>query len=233
MKTMLNDLPTNLSDDFTRRAVSYGAYAAWVPSPELGVERRMLDRVGGEVVRSTSLVRYPPNSRFERHVHDGGEEIFVLEGVLSDEHGDCPAGMYMRNPPGSGHATFSREGCLFFVKLWQFAAGDTEQIRLDTHAARWRPGLVPGLSVMPLHSHGGIETALVRWQPNTRFKPHVHPAGEEIFVLEGVFRDELGAYSAGSWLRNPPWSRHTPYTEAEGALIYVKVGHIGASFVTS
>ncbi len=229
---MPNAVPTNLRDDFTQRVVSHTADANWVPSPQPGVERRMLDRVGGEVARATSVVRYLPNSRFERHVHGGGEEIFVLEGVFSDEHGDCPPGTYLRNPPGSSHAPFSHEGCLIFVKLWQFTAGDTEQIRLDTHATEWRPGMVPGLSVMPLHSHGGIDTSLVRWAPNTRYSPHVHPGGEEIFVLEGVFRDELGAYPAGSWLRSPPMSRHTPFTEAEGALIYVKVGHIGAPFLT-
>lgn len=230
---MPNAVTTNLHDDFTRRVVSHRADAAWIPSPQPGVERRMLDRVGGEVARATSVVRYLPASRFERHVHGGGEEIFVLEGVFSDERGDYPAGAYLRNPPGSSHAPFSREGCLIFVKLWQFTAGDTEEIRIDTHAAAWRPGLVPGLSVMPLHAHGGIDTALVRWAPDTRFNPHVHPGGEEIFVLEGVFRDELGAYPAGSWLRSPPMSRHTPYTEAEGALIYVKVGHVGAAFLTS
>jgi anti-sigma factor ChrR (cupin superfamily) len=229
---MPHAVPTNLHDDFTRRVVSHGAGAAWIPSPQPGVERRMLDRVGGEVARATSVVRYLPASRFERHVHGGGEEILVLEGVFSDDRGDCPAGTYLRNPPGSSHAPFSREGCLIFVKLWQFTAGDTEEIRIDTHAAAWRPGLVPGLSVMPLHGHEGIDTALVRWAPDTRFNPHVHPGGEEIFVLEGVFRDERGAYPAGSWLRSPPMSRHTPYTEAEGALIYVKVGHVGAAFLT-
>jgi anti-sigma factor ChrR (cupin superfamily) len=229
---MPHAVPTNLHDDFTRRVVSHGADADWIPSPQPGVERRMLDRVGGEVARATSVVRYLPSSRFERHVHGGGEEILVLEGVFSDDRGDCPAGTYLRNPPGSSHAPFSREGCLIFVKLWQFTAGDTEEIRIDTHAAAWRPGLVPGLSVMPLHGHEGIDTALVRWAPDTRFNPHVHPGGEEIFVLEGVFRDERGAYPAGSWLRSPPMSRHTPYTEAEGALIYVKVGHVGAAFLT-
>jgi anti-sigma factor ChrR (cupin superfamily) len=230
---MANTTTQNLHDDFDRRVVLHGAGATWTPSPQPGVVRRMLDRVGGEVARATSVVRYLPGSRFERHVHGGGEEIFVLEGVFSDERGDYPAGWYLRNPPGSSHAPFSREGCLIFVKLWQFTAGDTDEIRIDTHAAAWRPGLVPGLSVMPLHAHGAIDTALVRWAPNTRFDPHVHPGGEEIFVLEGVFRDECGAYPAGSWLRSPPGSRHTPYTEAEGALIYVKVGHVGAAFLTS
>ena len=222
----------HLNNDFTQRVVSHGADATWTPSPQAGVVRRMLDRVGGEVARATSVVRYLPNSRFDRHVHGGGEEILVLEGVFSDETGDFPPGSYLRSPPGSSHAPFSHEGCLIFVKLWQFTAGDTEQIRLDTRTAAWRPGLVPGLSVLPLHSHDGIDTSLVRWAPSTRFQPHVHPGGEEILVLEGVFRDELGAYPAGSWLRSPPGSRHNPFTEDEGALIYVKVGHVGAPFLS-
>jgi anti-sigma factor ChrR (cupin superfamily) len=203
----------------------------WVPSPMAGVTRRMLDRVGGEVARATSLVRYAPDSRFERHEHGGGEEILVLEGVFSDEAGDHPAGTYLRNPPGTGHAPYSRAGCTLFVKLWQFAIGDTQPVRIDTRSATWYPGLVPGLSVMPLHEHGGIGTALVKWAPNTRFTPHTHPGGEEILVLEGLFQDELGAYPAGSWLRNPRWSRHTPFTGAEGALIYVKTGHLGAELL--
>jgi hypothetical protein len=143
--------PLNLNDDFSRRVVAPIDDAAWAPSPQPGVERRMLDRVGGEVARATSVVRYAPNSRFERHVHGGGEEILVLEGVFSDEAGDYPAGTYLRNPPGSAHAPFSREGCVLFVKLWQFAPGDLQTVRIDTLSEPWRAGLVPGLSVMPLH----------------------------------------------------------------------------------
>lgn len=221
----------NLNDDFGVRAVSLAADATWTPSPLPGVERRMLDRVGAEVARATSLVRYAPGSRFDTHVHGGGEEILVLEGTFSDESGDHPAGTYLRNPPGTSHAPFSRDGCLLFVKLWQFARGDTEPVRIDTRRAAWRPGLVPGLSVLPLHGHDGIDTALVRWAPGTRFQTHVHPGGEEILVLEGVFHDEGGAYPAGSWLRSPRWSRHTPFTGPEGALIYVKVGHLGADLL--
>jgi len=203
----------------------------WSASPMAGVTRRMLDRVGGEVARATSLVRYAPASRFERHEHGGGEEILVLNGVFSDEAGDHPAGTYLRNPPGTGHAPHSREGCTLFVKLWQFARGDTQPVRIDTRTADWYPGLVPGLSVVPLHEHAGIGTALVRWAPNTRFAPHTHPGGEEILVLEGLFQDEYGEYPAGTWLRNPRWSRHAPFTGPEGALIYVKTGHLGAEFL--
>jgi anti-sigma factor ChrR (cupin superfamily) len=218
-----------LNDDFSLRIVARAADAVWTPSPMPGVERRMLDRVGDEVTRATSVVRYAPGSRFERHVHGGGEEILVLEGVFCDEAGEYPAGTYLRNPPGSAHAPYSREGCLLFVKLQQFDPADARSVRIDTRSEPWRPGLVPGLAVMPLHSHDGVDTALVRWAPKTRFKPHVHPGGEEILVLDGVFNDEGGAYEAGTWLRSPRWSRHTPFTGPEGALIYVKVGHLGAA----
>ena len=226
-----SDPTMNINDDFSARIVARAANAIWNPSPLPGIDRRMLDRVGDEVARATSIVRYAPGSHFDRHVHGAGEEILVLEGVFSDESGDHAAGTYLRNPPGSAHAPFSREGCLLFVKLRQFASDDFASVRIPTRATPWRPGLVPGLSVMPLHSHEGIDTALVRWAPNTRFNAHSHPGGEEILVLDGVFSDEGGDYPVGTWLRSPRWSRHTPFTGAQGALIYVKVGHLGADYL--
>lgn len=218
----------NINHDFTQRVVLREHDAVWTASPTAGVDRRMLDRVGGEVARATSIVRYGAGARFKLHVHDGGEEIFVLQGVFSDERGDYPAGSYLRNPPGSSHAPFSRDGCLLFVKLWQFAADDSAVVRIDTSTAAWYPGMVAGLAVLPLHEHDGVSTALVRWAAQTRFNTHTHVGGEEILVLDGVFRDENGDYPAGTWLRSPRGSRHTPYTGAEGATIYVKVGAIGA-----
>jgi anti-sigma factor ChrR (cupin superfamily) len=220
-----------LHDDFAQRVVDLAADAQWTASPQPGVQRRLLDRTGGEVARATSIVRYAPGASFPRHVHGGGEEILVLEGTFSDERGDYPAGCYIRNPPGSSHAPCSRGGCVLLVKLWQFAAADLEPVRIDTRNTPWRPGLVPGLSVMPLHAFDGVSTALVRWAPETRFNQHAHPGGEEILVLDGLFQDEFGAYPALSWLRSPRWSRHTPFTGVEGALIYVKVGHLGAEFL--
>ena len=229
--TALATPATLLNADFDRRVRLDAAEMPWQPSPLPGVERRPLDRIGGELARATSLVRYAPGSRFERHVHGAGEEILVLDGVFSDETGDHPAGTYLRNPPGSAHAPHSRDGCLLFVKLRQFAPGDLQPVRIDTRRAAWRPGLVPGLSVLPLHGHDGIDTALVRWAPDTHFQTHTHPGGEEILVIDGVFRDEAGDYPALTWLRNPRWSRHTPFTGPESALIYVKVGHLGADFI--
>lgn len=212
--------------DMTQRALVLPGDYQFVPSPLPGVQRMMLDRVGGEVARATSIVDYAPGARFDAHEHDGGEEILVLSGEFADEHGVYPAGSYLRNPPGSRHAPYSRSGCRLLVKLRQFAPDDAATVRIDTTTASWRPGLVPGLQVLPLHQHGAEHTALVRWAPGTVFQPHRHPGGEEILVLQGVFCDDAGSYPAGSWLRSPCGSQHTPYTGTEGALIYVKVGHL-------
>jgi anti-sigma factor ChrR (cupin superfamily) len=142
-----------------------------------------------------------------------------------DEHNSYPAGTYLRNPPGTRHAPGSKDGCDLLVKLNMFDLDDLEPVCIQTKTAEWLPGLVPGLSVMPLHSFKTEHVALVRWAPGTRFKPHTHPGGEEIFVLSGVFEDELGVYPQGAWLRNPPYSQHLPFTR-EGCTIFVKTGHI-------
>jgi len=190
-----------------------------------GVQRRMLERDGAEVARATSLVRYAPDSHFSAHTHGGGEEFLVLAGVFSDEHGDFGPGTYVRNPVGSRHTPYSQQGATILVKLWQMDPTDQQQVTLDTHQATWQPGLVEGLQVLPLHAYGTEQVALVRWAPGTKFQPHRHWGGEEIFVLEGTFADEDGVYPQGTWLRNPPGSVHTPFSD-EGCLIYVKTGHL-------
>ena len=92
-----------INADFTKRAVVRPDDVDWIPSPMAGVERKMLDRIGEEVARATSIVRYAPDSYFEEHTHGGGEEFFVLDGVFSDQYGDYPAGTYVRNPIGTKH----------------------------------------------------------------------------------------------------------------------------------
>lgn len=219
-----------LNADFTQRVVIRPGDAPWQASPSPGVMRCLLDRVGGEAARATSLVRYAPGSVFPTHAHPDGEEILVLDGVFSDDTGDHGPGTYLRNPDGSRHAPRSETGCTLFVKLRQFQAGDTGRVRIDTNAEAWRPGLVPGLNVMPLHSFGTQHTALVDWAPGTVFQPHTHWGGEEILVLSGVFEDEHGTYPAGSWLRSPHLSQHAPRAP-QGARILVKTGHLDADFL--
>ncbi|MEL6831016.1 MAG: cupin domain-containing protein [Pseudomonadota bacterium] len=214
-----------LNADFSKRAVVRPGDVDWVRSPANGVERLMLDRVGDEVARATTIVRFQPGSHFPEHSHGGGEEYFVLDGVFSDESGDYPEGTYVRNPIGTKHAPFTKQGATIFVKLHQFHADDTEQKAIKTQNAAFLPGRVPGLSVLPLHQGPEENVALVRWAPGTQFTRHRHWGGEEILVLEGTFEDEFGTYPKGSWLRSPHLSEHTPFSN-EGALIYVKTGHL-------
>jgi anti-sigma factor ChrR (cupin superfamily) len=211
--------------DFSQREVVLPGDSPWVPSPMTGVERRMLDRIGGEVARATSLVRYAPNSRFSAHVHGGGEEFLVLAGVFSDEHGDYPAYTYVRNPIGSQHAPHSREGCTLFVKLHQFAADDTAHVIIETRTAAWRPGPIDGVVVQFLHAHGTERVVLERWAPHTRLAPRAQAGGEEIYVLDGAFEDAQGRYPTGSWLRSPAGSPHALHSR-EGCTLYVKTGHL-------
>lgn len=216
-----------LNANFEDRIVIRPDEHVWVDSPMPGVQRMMLDRDGGEVARATSLVRYAPNSSFSKHSHGGGEEFFVLEGVFSDEHGHYPAGSYIRNPIGTSHTPqIGPEGAMIFVKLQQFSESDQLQVVTDTNADDWLPGLVDGLEVMPLHTFGSEQVALVKWAPNTQFSQHQHWGGEEIYVLSGTFYDQYGVYPEGSWIRSPHLSEHQPFTRGEGALIFVKTGHL-------
>ena len=213
-----------INQDYSQRVVLRHQDLPWIESPEAGVERRMLDRTGGEVARAPSVVRNQPGARFSAHTHDLGEAIRVLDGVFSDETGDYPAGSYLMSPPGSRHAPFSETGCTLFVKLRHLGPDQTVREVVDTRSAPWHQGMVPGLSVMPLMRQGAGST-LVRWAPETRFNTHRHHGGEEIFVVRGVFSDEHGTYPEGSWIRRPHMRQHTPFSET-GCTIFVKTGHL-------
>lgn len=221
----------NLTDTFalhadeSQRAVVDTLALPWVDSPTPGVKRRLIAREGGEVARATSLVRYAPGSQFPAHGHELGEEIFVLDGDFHDDSGHFGPGTYLKNPPGSMHAPGSAGGCTLFVKLRHMDPADTGSEFVDTARTPWRPGLVPGLQVMPLSSWGSQHTALVRWAPGTHFQAHQHWGGEEIFVVDGVFEDEHGRYPKGHWLRSPHGSVHRPFS-TEGCTILVKTGHL-------
>lgn len=225
MQSSVNQNSTeNLNLDMSERVVINVSAMDWLSSPAAGVMRKPLARAGKEHGHATSVVRYEAGARFNTHSHPGGEEILVLDGVFSDENGDYGPGTYIRNPPGSSHAPFSRDGCTLFVKLHQFAPDDLTEVRVDTHNGRWLPGN-GGLQVMPLHHFEHEHVALVKWPAGEVFQPHVHFGGEEILVLSGVFQDEAGQYPALSWLRSPHMSRHHPFVEEE-TVIWVKTGHL-------
>ena len=210
--------------DFNKAVVVTPQDQQWVNSPAEGVSRVHLERVAAESGHTTSLVTFEPGSRFPQHGHPLGEELFVLSGTFSDEFGDYPMGSYIRNPPGSRHSPFTRDGCKLFVKLDQFLPEDTARVVVRPEDHHWQNG-IGNLVVLSLHEFQTRHTALVYWPENERFQPHRHWGGEEIYVISGEFIDEHGRYPAGTWIRSPHLSTHFPYVEEE-TLILVKTGHL-------
>jgi anti-sigma factor ChrR (cupin superfamily) len=223
---MLQQGAMRLNADFSQRVVIRPGDVPWVPSPVPGVERRMLDRIGDEVARATSFVRYAARSRYAPHEHGGGEEFLVLEGEFADGSGRYPRGCYVRNPVGSRHAPFTDTGCTIFVKLWQFDARDRAHVVIDTASAQWTAG--QGISTLPLHAFGRERVRLERWPAGTRGSQLDCRGGCEIVVLEGCLDDEEGTYPAGTWMRMPHAARHAPASDA-GCMLYVKTGHLPAA----
>ena len=208
--------------DFSRPAFVAASDADWRASPEAGVERRMLDRIGYEVARATSIVRYAPGSSFARHTHAKGEEFLVLDGVFSDEAGDYPAGTYVRNPPGSSHAPSSAGGCRILVKLRQFDDADRVHCVVDTlDESLWL-----GRDELPLHACGSERVVMRRLRAGDRYELDAGARGTEILVVDGLLALDDERYATESWLRFPPGDP-TVLTAAVATRLWIKTGHLG------
>ena len=215
-----------INADFTKRASVHAGAADWVQSPMPGVERRMLDRIGDEVARATTIVRYAPGTAFSPHTHSGGEEFYVLDGTFQDERGDYPAGSYVRNPPTSRHTPRSQAGCTIFVKLFQFDPADRSHVTIDTRLVEAAaPAGRPGVTLIPLFSDGREDVRLEQWRADASIVLDV-PGGFEALVLDGGFEEGGETFVQHSWLRLPKGSRLTALTSAAGARLWIKTGHL-------
>jgi anti-sigma factor ChrR (cupin superfamily) len=215
-----------IAADFSQREIAHSANMPWVNSPMAGVARRPLDRVGVEVARATSVVRYAPGSHFSAHLHAGGEEFVVLEGVFQDENGDYPAGSYVRNPPQSSHTPGSEVGCVILVKLWQFQLRDRTPVRLNIHEIAPIPHTeVQGVSVIPLFTDKHEQVSVINIQPNTHLKL-TPEGGAELFLLRGSLTEQQDTLLQHSWLRAPIGYPLSLKTTELGAKIWIKTGHL-------
>ena len=214
----------SINGDLSIRVVVDTAQMEWVSSPSGSVWRKRVHLVGPpESGQVTSVVRYEPRSTFPAHDHPDGEEILVLNGEFSDEHGNWPAGTYLLNPEGFRHAPFSEIGCTLFVKLRQFAGHGRRHIIVDTRKLPWRPGPIRGVTQKNLYQQAGFSDVVLleHWGAEIDRGTTVYAQGAEFFVLDGEFTDEAGAYTAGHWLRLPAGSPHHPRT-TRGCTLYVK-----------
>ncbi|PCJ04750.1 MAG: cupin [Rhodobacteraceae bacterium] len=206
-----------INADFSQRVAIFFAETPWVPSPAPGVERKMLDRIGDEVARATTIVRFAPGSAFDAHTHDGGEEYLVLDGVFQDETGDFPVGSYVRNPPTSHHTPATAPGATILVKLHQFDPADRSQVQVDTAASE--------APVVPLFKDAQEAVSIETWEAGSQISRQ-GPAGMEVFVIEGGFSEGGDNFGRWDWLRLPPGAVFEGRVGPSGARVWIKTGHL-------
>ena len=210
--------------DFEQRTIVRFDENEWVSSPMPGVERKMLDRIGEEVARATTIVRFAPGSAFSPHTHDGGEEYLVLDGTFQDENGDFPVGSYVRNPPTSSHTPAARDGATILVKLHQFHPDDRELVQIDSSSANWSVSK-DGVETLVLHNDAREKVVMEHWASGTTRELDAS-GGLEVFVVEGDFietGDELGRWD---WLRLPVGAAFRATAGGSGASVWIKTGHL-------
>ena len=219
-----------LNADFTRPACVTPRDEDWVHSTESGVDRLMLDSIGDEVARATSIVRYAAGSSFAEHVHARGEEFLVLEGVFSDESGDYPVGTYVRNPPGSRHSPHSIDGCRILVKLRQFEPDDLQPVVIDTTDQALWLSAEDSLARLPLHDFGSEHVEMRSIASGSSFRVDGTDGGAEMLLVRGSLSCEDPACQEKTlvdecWLRLPPGANATVHAN-QTSIIWLKKGHL-------
>jgi len=126
-----------VNHDLSLRALVTADEYEWVSSPQSGVHRVMLDRIGTEQARATSVVRYDAGSDFPAHLHPDGEAIFsgelvagaellVLGGEITEGAGNYSTGSWLRLPAGTLTELVSgKAGALLYIKTGHLAGQKT------------------------------------------------------------------------------------------------------------
>ncbi len=212
----------DINSDFKRKASVQFSQAQWASSPAPGVERLMLDRIGGEIAIATSIVRFAADSEFAPHTHTGGEEYLVLEGVFQDESGDYPAGSYVRNPPGSKHQPKSEQGAMIFVKLQQHPSDDDQFCVINTTKVMQQQLSESRTNTeLTLFKHPQEVVKIQQWAANQSIaQENLH--GLEILVLRGSFTDQEQTYDQYSWLRLPAGMNLSVKTGESETRVWIK-----------
>ena len=206
----------------------------YISSPSYGVNRFMLDRIGNEKARATTIVEYRPNSSFPEHEHIGGEEFLVLKGTFKDQFGAFPAGTYVRNPIGSKHSPWvDEDGCVIMVKLLQMAETGEGTTPLHIDFEKEKGAITEFGSVLEMYKNDstGERVQMIRLNPEVAFPiDPLAEGGEELFVYDGSLRILDEEYVQWGWLRFPPGppmdNRKTLAAGEHGACVYRKTGHL-------
>lgn len=122
------------------------------------------------------------------------------------------------------------------------------RLSIDAEGVPWRSTRTPGVQWFPIHGgHRGdrdrpADTAvLIRMEPGCGYPPHRHLGVEEVLVLQGGYRDEVGMHRSGDYVRYEAGSVHAPvalgaagdpscllYAIARGGTEVLPAGHRGS-----
>lgn len=215
----------HLHADFSKAIIITPQDYQWITSPRGEVNRMMLERIGVEKARATSLVEFLPQSKFPEHVHPLGEEVLVLSGIFTeDEEQHYPEGWYMLNPHQSAHQVSSYMGCKIFVKLMQMTEHELEPTRINTQdPENWL--FTQGRTLCPLFESKFERTFLETLDVNQHFS-ETQQHSIEILIISGELFSGSTLYPSGTWIRLPQYSAMPLYAATSGATIYVKMGHL-------
>lgn len=229
-----------INADFSLPALVLAEQQQWIASPQVGVERVMLDRIGVEKARATSLVRYAANSSFPTHEHPAGEEILVLSGHFCADGVCYGPGTYLRNPPGSSHQPYSDDGTVIFVKLMQMLETEQATVCIDTSDSQlWQDGPIARFCLLFENPQERVELVELPAQGELSL---ALPAGAELLVLAGQLTEQSQIWPAaiypttdiwpkGLWQKNT-WARLPAHSQLQlqagdaGARFYLKTGHL-------
>jgi anti-sigma factor ChrR (cupin superfamily) len=209
--------------DVAQRVVIPSSELDWEPMRD-GMSLKVLDCTATEPLITTTLIRLEPGSQLAEQRLVVAEDIFCLSGGWADHAGEYGSASFVHSPAGSVHAPRSDGGVLLLSK----ACGGLDasaRVVIDTTQTAWHPAQRPGIQIMMLREHGSVRVALLHLPPGARIDGHDHPQGEEFFVLDGALEDEDGHYPQGTWVRQPPGSRHAVFAEA-GCTLFSVAGHL-------
>lgn len=180
--------------------------------------------------RRALLIRFDAGAALTRHVHDGDEVLYVLDGTVSDDHGTVTAGNVGYRPPGCTHTVRSETGATTFAVISGGIApvadgvvgGPPSSIHPVADAAEVEA--LPGVFLRTVWADAASDRkALVaRFTAGSALQPHRHVGDELIYVLEGTVADEAGTVTAGNAAFRPDGCEHVVRSDG-GATVFAVV----------
>jgi len=106
--------------------------------------------------------------------------------------------------------------------------GKIEDYLVKTNTSEWKPLVeknvnTKGIYVIPLRRNetGRAPSFMLKFEAGSSYPYHNHPAGEELFVLEGSCFINETKIEKGDYLYTPPGAKHSVRSETGCILLFI------------